>query len=1196
MPRVRGGILVGLAVWLVAAVGMAAEPVPRAEHPRPDFRRDRWLNLNGEWQFRFDPEDRGLTQQWFSRKTGDEAFREGRRIVVPFGWQSKLSGVLVKAVRADAGVSDEPVAKSPARSLGWYRRTVQVPEAFSGKGQRVWLRFGAVDWEARVWVNGQEVGRHEGGYTPFEFDVTPWAKPGREATIVVRVLASPEPWATDPELPRGKQGGRWHTSTSGIWQTVWLEARPAIYLRQMRLTPQQRGRQWLLEAELEVAHSSDSIGPVTSNSGGRVELEIVSPDPDVQTRRASLELEGGSQGPGTAVARITIEVNSPKLWTPEDPHLYDLEIRLTGSPASKVATDTVHTYFGLRTIARGKYGDLPHEVILLNGSPIYLRGALDPSFNPEGIYTAPSDEFMRRDMEIAKAAGFNFLRIHVKPEEPRRLYWADRLGVLIMEDMPRTWQSGPRARQAWAQTMRATIQRDRNHPAVIAWCLFGENESWGLGPALVEDDGPKTDRDARAWVLRTFNEVKQKLDPSRLVSLTAGFAEDNSPTRYDRGQSDVNSWHFTIDDYRLSREHIGKVVKNTRGGSALNYVPGRARRSSDSKGTIPLLNLHYGAVSARGGDQDISWGFRYLTTQLRRHGPIQGYVYAGLSDVEWAHNGVVNYDRSAKEFGYDAFVPGMTVADLQGPDFVGFDAPPVFELAPGEAFTVPIFISHFSRRTDQPSLDWQIVGTDNRGQPVITDVQTERVTWQPYRVTFQKPLRCRVPSSRPFVGALVLELVDADGRRLAANFMNLIVRQPTWEDFEPSLRKPSLRKPSLRKPSLQERRQPQPSKESSRVEVLGPRLVAVRFDPGDFASFQTDDPGWDWLDDRGKFSAYGACELEYHLALPLFVREAIPTRVALMAELATRDDAQRLDWPAVRRPLDYPQTQARKHPGRLGVRMLDRELWQFELPDDPADSRGVLSHHELYQRGSYGYLVRRKADLTSDVAWREALRDRPVVPLVFRTLGEGRGLSIYGARLGRYLIDPTIIIQTARDLTHSPGWSSGQSVMIHRLLDKSRLVQGIRTSEDGGHTWRWTTGQPPADWAQPGFDDASWRTDPRPVSTPASRGPASKGVDQRTAWTTPDVWLRSEMELPSQPMGVRLQYLHDEGLEIYVNGKLLLRATGEVRDYRQRMLKKAEIDLFHEGHNTIAVHGCQTGGGKGIDLGISWVEVGDEKP
>jgi len=1094
--------IAALAAWLTIGSAATGEKIPRNEHPRPDFRRDLWTCLNGPWQFRFDPEDRGLQEAWYA---GPAPF--DRQITVPFCWQSKLSGV----------------ADLTGQEIGWYRRTIRIPPEFEGR--RIWLRFDAVDWDARVWIDGHEVGRHEGGYTPFEFDVTPWARPGEEATVVVRAAD-----ATDRELPLGKQVPGWYTPTSGIWQTVWLEARPAQYIDRLRLTPTHNGRRWVLAVELEAA------GP-----DGEAEVEIASPDPTVENYRGSIAL---SDGRGRLQANLNVA--QPKLWTPDEPHLYDLDVRLKGADGT---IDTIHTYFGLRTIQRGKYGDFAHEVILLNDEPIYLRGALDQSFNPSGIYTAPSDEFLRRDMEIAKRAGFNFLRIHVKSEEPRRLVWADRLGVLIMEDMPCTWEQTPRARRAWEETMRATIQRDRNHPCVIAWCLF--NESWGLG-----NDAFKSDRDTQSWVLDMWTEVKQRLDPSRLV-------EDNSPCRFDHVRTDLNSWHFYIDDDRLAREHIGEVVERTRPGASFNYVP------SQVAGTEPLINSEYGAVSARGGDRDVSWGFRSLTTQLRRHGLIGGYVYTEFSDVEWEHNGVVDYDRSAKEFGYDAFVPGMTIADLQGADFVGFDAPPVIETSLGEEFTLPVFVSHYSDRTEAPTLVWQINGVDTLGRPVSNEPQRLPVVWRRAEVTFQEPLRVRVPEGRPLVGALALELLDREGRRIAANFVNLIVHQA---------------------PEDTDRRTPLPPPVPPRVEVLGPRLVAVRFEPSDFASFRTDESTWDWLDNRGKFFAHGACEVEYHLALPKFVRDAIPTSMIFMAELATKADHERLDWPAVRRALDYPQTQDRKHPGKVGIRMAGDELWQVDLPDDPADARGVLSHQARYHHGSYGYLLRQRADLTEHPKLREAMRDGPFFPVTFRTLGEGRGLSIYGRRLGRFPIDPTIILQTARDLSKPVGWATDEPVAADRLLDRSRVVQGVPTAEQGGHTWRYTTEKPPADWMQPAFDDASWQTGPGGfgrTGTPA--------IQIGTPWTTSDVWLRTDFQLPAKPVGMLLGYFHDEDVEIYANGKLLLRAGGYTQTYQQHPLTGAELALFRQGTNTLAVHCRQTHGSQGIDVGVLWIEVGEKE-
>jgi hypothetical protein len=356
----------------------------------------------------------------------------------------------------------------------------------------------------------------------------------------------------------------------------------------------------------------------------------------------------------------------------------------------------------------------------------------------------------------------NFVRIHIKPDEPRRLYWADKLGMLIMQDMPNTWEQSPKARLAWEATMRGVIERDRNHPAIIAWCLF--NETWGLGTGLDYGQDYMQDSDTQQWVLSMWREVKERIDPTRLV-------EDNSPDKRDHVKSDLNSWHFYIDDYERSKAHIEEVVANTKPGSSFNYVTGF------EQDTAPLINSEYGAVSAGGGDRDISWGFRYLTTQLRRHEKIQGYIYTELTDIEFEHNGFYNYDRSAKEYGYDAFAPGMTVADLQGEDFVGFDAPPVIEAEPGSVVSVPVFVSHFSEREEPPTLNAWLAAVNDLGGEVNMQAAPKRVRWQRYRVVEQEPIRMTVPELRNLAGAIVLELADADGKRIAANFVNVVVRR-----------------------------------------------------------------------------------------------------------------------------------------------------------------------------------------------------------------------------------------------------------------------------------------------------------------------------------------------------------------------------------------------------------------------------------
>jgi hypothetical protein len=889
--------------WLAPAL-MFAQPVPRAEHPRPDFQRANWLSLNGAWDFRFDPEDVGIRERWWAPGTDFG----GGKITVPFCWESTLSGIHDKS----------------GQKIGWYRRRFSIPAAW--RAHHAWLRFDAADWQARVWVNGKELGSHEGGYTPFEFDLAGATAPGEEATVVVRVFD-----ATDPELPRGKQTPEWYTYTSGIWQTVWLESRPARYISRFTLAARRAGERWFVDLEAVVG------GPQGSEP-----LRVASPEAGIEAREIGVQQDR---------ARASLEVRNPKLWTPESPHLYGLSLGL--------GEDTVETYFGLRTIGRGRYGDLPHESVLLNGAPVYLRGALDQSFNPLGIYTAPSDAFLRRDIELAKSTGLNLLRIHIKADEPRRLYWADRLGILIMQDMPSNSEHSPRSREAWENTMRAVIERDRNHPSIVAWVAF--NETWGLtGKGL--PPYPEN-HDTQEWVLRMWKTMKEA-DPSRLV-------EDNSPDKRDHVETDLNSWHFYIGNYARAQAHIAEVVAKTFPGSAFNYVPGR------TQGSAPLINSEYGWISAGGGDRDVSWGFALLTTELRRYEKIQGYVYTELTDIEWEHNGFFNYDRTPKEFGYDAFVPGMTLRDLQGADFIGYEGRFPIRGAAGYEIGLPIFVSHFSGRTAAPVLRWWITGTDDLGARVDTKPQTRVVRWSPYRVVKQPDLEVPLPGERPFVGAVALELLDESGQRIAANFVPIAAKSAPAGRTGPST--------------------------EARVEVLGPRLVALRFAPTAVA-----DKRFEGESMPGKLCATNEVAVEYRVPLPDFVQKAGPVKFELLAELATRAGQAKVDWTPRQLPgVDYPQTEARKFPGAVRIQIGGADAGEVQLPDDPADVRGILSHIAGVDPGSYGY-------------WTRVSAPARAMPEVTVRLEATRGLSVYGEGMGRYGVDPTILVHTASDLDRGP--------------------------------------------------------------------------------------------------------------------------------------------------------------------------------
>jgi hypothetical protein len=908
--------------------------IPKPEHPRPDARRPYWVNLNGRWQFRFDPSDQGLQQGW----ERPDAQGYDRTIVVPFPWESELSEI-------------HQVKNAP--KVAWYRRHFNVPKNFPLK-DHVWLQFGAVDWRADVWINGRKLAVHEGGYTPFEVDISDALKREGDNVVVVRVF---DP--TDPELPTGKQVG-WYTPSSGIWQTVWLEARPATHIAGFHVA-----------TTIQRATVRFTVGIAVCDNV-KYQLGLGKDQPTVDRTPVTFEpgkpsTEGGAGEKGIAVATLESKIRDPQLWTPEDPYLYEVTLELRDAAGKLI--DAVGTYFGLRTIGHGRYGDEPFERILLNGKPLYLRAALDQSFNPRGLYTAPDDDFFKRDLLVAKAMGLNGLRIHIKPEEPRRLYWADKMGVLIMEDMPNTWRQSPRARVAWEETMRKAIVRDRNHPSIVAWVAF--NETWGLGKA----QDYKQDRDTQTWVGKMVDLIRGLDGHERLV-------EDNSPCNYDHVvNTDLNSWHFYIDNHEKARQHIQGVVDKTEPGSSFNYCRGLAQSS------LPLINSEYGAVSAGGGDRDISWGLRDLTTQLRRHKKIQGFIYTELSDIEWEHNGLVNYDRTQKRFGYDTWVPGMQPADLLGADFVGYDAPPVIVGKPGETIKVPIFVSHYSERQGPATLRYWVSGRDFRAdiRTVVTPASVP-ITWRAYDVVDLEPLKVTLPDY-PFVGALSLTLSDEQNRRFAANYVNLVVK---------------------------------PDRPLPRVQARGPRDVTVRFEPGSFASQQWADAAKPPAD---KVYGHGKGYFEYHISLPATVVKAHPESIYYLFQASSKADRERVDWPQRVNRQDNPQTDvARTWPSSFAVSLNGRTVERINLPDDPADARGVLSHLAGVEHGSHGELVDGKIDLTE----LDRARLSAGEPLVLRLsipddATHAGGLCIFGASTGELPLDPTLQLHTREPLPDDLG-------------------------------------------------------------------------------------------------------------------------------------------------------------------------------
>jgi len=912
--------LILINLLLLGTTLLYAHPAPRKEHPRPDFRRDAWLTLNGTWDFQFDPQNEGVHAHWY--QPGKHTFLQ--KIVVPYPWESKLSGV----------------NRPDYKGIAWYRRTFKIPKNWQGKA--VFLRLGAVDWEAKIWVNGKPVGTHEGGYTPFEFEITPFLKPGTN-NLVIRAVD----W-TNPSHPVGKQVN-WYTHTSGIWQTVWLEARdPEIFLQNFRFYPDaDNGR---VKIELEIKNA----GP---DQEARVAL--ISPDGDFTPLKQSVQLERG-----ITKQALVISTPDPKLWSPEHPALYNLDIQL--SVETRLA-DCVHTYFGLRKISVQAIKGKAYTYVFLNNKPIYLRGALDQSFTPEGIYTFRTDADIRRDIEKAKEFGLNFLRIHIKVDDPRLIYWADKLGLLLMYDMPSTWAYDSEARRTWELTAKAALQRDFNHPSIFAWVLF--NETWGLHDPQTGTYTPAI----QDWVKRQVHFFKQA-DPTRLV-------EDNSPCNYDHVATDINSWHFYINDYARARAHIQKVVDHTFPGSTFNFISG-------VQGDQPLMNSEYGGISAGMGDQDISWCFKFLTNELRRHDKISGYIYTELMDIEWERNGYLNYDRTPKTFGYDAFFPGMRVADLNALDFVGFDSPPCPTRVPGSLWKVPVFFSHFSGKPlSDATLRWELRYRDRFG--TAKTFGNGNVLFHPksYGVISVDTLHISLPQER-CLGTLRLRVEDSRGRVLAKNYVNVDVTGGSLP----------------------------------RQEKCSDSQIAVRFLPSDFTKQKWEDFENDPRALGSKIAGLGSGFVTYEIPVPAGVSLQKVKKMELLFEGAARAGSVKVNarfekYPWTRfKPADYPQTDVTKFPSDVTILVNGVRVDAVRFEDDPADARGVLSHKADFQRGSYGYLTRveivgRTLQESLAKIQAEKLRITFQVPNTAKNRG---GFSLYGEKMGRFPVDPTVIFFLAK--------------------------------------------------------------------------------------------------------------------------------------------------------------------------------------
>jgi len=481
------------------------------------------------------------------------------------------------------------------------------------------------------------------------------------------------------------------------------------------------------------------------------------------------------------------------------------------------------------------------------------------------------------------------------------------------------------------------------------------------------------------------------LDSTRLV-------EENSPCRYDHVVTDINSWHFYIDDYEKTKSHIEDVVENTYPGSSFNFVEGR------SQGTEPLMNSEYGAVSAGGGDRDISWGFKYQTNLMRRHEKICGYIYTELMDIEWEHNGFMNYDRSVKEFGYDEMSPGFSYRDLNNLDFLVVDAPPFPRYQPGDSVRIPIYVSHFSeKQVEKLTLKWRLDSVNVYGEARTCLSGETPANWTQYRVT-QLPNIAFILPEEQILGTLTAWLEDENGHKLAANYINLDVCSPKMP----------------------------------RAEIVDAQTCVLRFKPNEFhhktwEKIETVDLEHPDEVEKEKFYGYDTGQVKYQLVVPEGIDVSEVRSLDLIVEMAAKADDEKIDWPSRRKPVDYPQTDDKKYPTDVTVSINGVEIETVTLPDDPADASGVLSHNSAFHHGSYGYLTTIYVDFEGRGAIRDILTKERKLVVTFAVKPEAQhkgGLAIFGSRLGRYPLDPTIRLYARGNIGLKQGWHYSESIAI----------------------------------------------------------------------------------------------------------------------------------------------------------------------
>lgn len=563
-----------------------ANYISRQEHPRPDAVREDWINLNGEWDFEIDNECAGIEGHFENRDSLN------CKIIIPFCPESRLSGV----------------ENTDFMNAVWYRRDIDIPTEWFGK--KILFHIDASDYETTVFVNGKKVGSHKGGYTPFCFDITDVLKDsGNYVTVCAKDDTRSSKQISGKQSPRQGSFGCYYTRTTGIWQTVWLEAVDMCHIDRY-------------EAVCDVENSTVILSAECSDGALGANL------------RAKVYFDGREVGRGetTILGRestVTIKLSEKHLWDIGQGNLYDIVFELDRDGEIK---DTLKGYFGLRDVRLTKDG------FYLNGRRVFGRFVLDQGFYPDGIYTAPSDEALKFDIEASMKLGFNGARLHQKVFEPRFLYHADRLGYMVFDETGNWGLDHTDAMSIynflpeWIEEMR----RDMSHPSVIGWCPF--NETWDQGERHQNND-----------FINMIYDVTRAIDPTRPVITNSG----SYPCR-----SDVHDVHDYEQDPVKFKEYYSHIQEGLVKCQIFRRHPDRQWYDPSR----PVFVSEYGGIKWVVGKDDAAWGYgesvkseeefltrlKGLTDVLLDNGNIFAYCYTQLTDVEQEQNGLLTYDRRFK--------------------------------------------------------------------------------------------------------------------------------------------------------------------------------------------------------------------------------------------------------------------------------------------------------------------------------------------------------------------------------------------------------------------------------------------------------------------------------------------------------------------------------------------------------------------